>query len=240
MALRRRAGRPQLKRDPLGSAEIMAQLRTALFLVTAILSQGCRPSPSTDIGPTQVARAFFDALARSQWDSAAALADSEWLVSYHSREVQLLETVAIAREGKAGPVLGPAGAEIPADTFTARFLRAFGSRPVHGLRGVETFVDLLRLSPQQFLARCFEGIDAFERRGTPPEPNRQVLGQVLENPNRGYVVFRHAAASTDDTDLEAWVLPLVRRRDRWRYVLPQVFDGPGCAVIADVGTQRQH
>src|SRR2546425_1199144 len=79
----------------------MAKLRHNLFLVTAALSQGCQRSTTTDLRPTQVAHAFFDALARSQWDSAAALADSEWLVSYHSRELQLLETVAIARgEGR--------------------------------------------------------------------------------------------------------------------------------------------
>src|SRR3989441_12867729 len=126
----------------------MAKLRHNLFLVTAALSQGCQRSTTTDLRPTQVAHAFFDALARSQWDSAAALADSEWLVSYHSREVRLLETVAIARQGGAGRTLGPQGTEIPADTFTARFLRAFGSRRIDGIRGVATFADLLTLSPR--------------------------------------------------------------------------------------------
>ena len=217
----------------------MAKLRHNLFLVTAALSQGCQRSTTTDLRPTQVAHAFFDALARSQWDSAAALADSEWLVSYHSRELQLLETVAIARGGRAAAILGPHGAEIPADSFTARFLRAFGSRPIHGLRGVDTFGDLLSLSPRAFLARCFEGIAELEGRAAPAErATRQVLGQVLENGDRGYVVFRHAGPSADETDAEVWVLPLLRRRDRWRYALPQLFDGPGCAVIADVDGQR--
>src|SRR5947207_6736198 len=217
----------------------MSPLRHALLFATVSLSQSCHGPATTNAGPTQVARAFFDALNRAQWDSAVTLADCEWLFLYRDREVQLLETVAIARAEKTGAVFGAPRAEITADTFTARFLRAFGSRPLHGLRGVDTYSDLVRLSPHELLARCFEGIAEFERHnGAVNRATRQVIGQVLEKPDRAFVVFRRAEPGTDNADGEVSVLPLVKRRDRWGYALLPFFDNPDCGLIVGAGTQQ--
>jgi len=214
----------------------MPRLRTLLLLAAAALSNGCRAFTTTDLGPTQVAQALFDALANSRWDSATVLADSEWLVSYHGQQVQVLESVAMAR---AGIHLAPQGVTIPGDTFTARFIRNFGSRPLKGLPGVATFADLLALSPRQFLAHCFEGIAELEgRRTSAARTSRQVLGQTREDSDWAYVVYRRVGPTPDDTDPEPWVLPLVKRHDRWRYVLPRHFDSPPCALLGALDAPR--
>jgi len=201
--------------------------RRCLVLPAATLALGCHRAATSDLAPSQTARAFFDALAHSQWDSAAALADSEWLVSYHARQVVFIQSIALGRK-----TLGPEGVTMPGDTFTARFLRAFGSRSVPGFPGVGTFADLLRISPRKFLTSCFEGMTAGPGRVAPGERwTVHVVGQVLENSDRAYVVYRHTGRTAND---QPWTLPLIRTGRRWGYTLPNFFAIPDCALVANV------
>src|SRR3989442_1532880 len=78
--------------------------RRCLVLPAATLALGCQRPATSDLAPSETARAFFDALAHSQWDSAAALVDSEWLVSYHARQVVFIQSIALGRK-----TLGPEG-----------------------------------------------------------------------------------------------------------------------------------
>jgi hypothetical protein len=207
----------------------MALCRRYLVILAITLSQGCSRSAPDDLAPTATARAFFDALARSRWDSAAALADSEWLAEYRTREVAFIQSIALGRK-----MLAPDGVTIPGDTFDARFLRAFGSRRVPGLPGMGTFADLLQASPRKFLASCLAGAPSL----TPSARwTRHVVGEVLETPDRAYVVYRHVGPGADH---EPWTLPLVRRDWRWGYVLPRFADLPDCALVANVAGHGTH
>src|SRR5882724_6971937 len=129
----------------------------AILALAAATIVGCEHAPAGDPRPTQVARAFFDALKRSDWDSAASLADSEWLVTYRARQIRIIEAVVIATKGLGGLAVGRESGSVPADTFSARLLRQYGSKPVHGFPGVATLADLERLSPRAFLSQCFAG-----------------------------------------------------------------------------------
>ena len=207
-ALRRRAGRPQLKRDPLGGTH---HPRT-----TAMVQQT----------PRATVQELYDAVHAQDWIRAVALADSESLTVWYHEERAALATLLLRPGERDHPFEASDTGEV------TDILNLYGHVPIR--RGnIGTLGALTSLGAADLLKRHFEvmeqlfGPDAVAER---PVPFR-IVEEVPENTDKAYVRYEGYIGIGGGMPER---LEVRRRGDKWFYVLTPELTMPDLALV--IGT----
>jgi len=178
----------------------------------------------TQFDSSQTAGAFFAALQRTEWDTAAKLVDHDWLASF--REDQLPMLVPFAEMSASGKPVGNSSLRsVPADSQTVRrLLTQFGNVVVRGVPGVGTLGQLAQLPPSRFFASFLQAQSQVLASATPPggkRPSWRVIGVVRESDSLAHVVYRYEGPSLVKSKHQGGVSMFqVQRRGRDWYCVP--------------------
>jgi len=215
-------------------------MRSTAVLLTfhiAGLASGCRAqstgssnAPARDT-PSATVMAFFSAIHRHEWDSAAALADPSWAQSFQQSD--MLELAMAATSMSKTPEGGGSLTQIPTDTIVIkRIIAQHGNSKLQGIPGVHTLNDLATLSPIDYLARDVELMHgAWAMDTTDPSLGFHLIGELTASDSTGYVLLQcRERCRFTLSDWEPIVIALHRVEGSWRYRLPRTFTFPSLAT----------
>jgi hypothetical protein len=171
----------------------------------------------SDLAPTQVARTFFDALIRADWQGAVTLADPAGLATWRRGELAFLAAEADSLADWPARPAGGSLASVPTDeAVVAERLRARAAIVVPGLTPRTTLAELVALPASKLLAMYLQ-LTASLRMASASGPGPQIVGETIENETSGFVVYRWRGAGWPKEPQEASILRLHRGDEGWRY-----------------------
>jgi len=172
--------------------------------------------------PTETVRGAFQALASREWSALAGFVDSQALESLRQDGLGML--ILTTEQRLAGEKAE--GGYNPNEVVIADHLARVGSQQVKGFRNHPTIATLASLSPREFF---IEWADAAYNAETSDDPVREVvalyrriIGEVGENAETTYVVYRRESRHIDMSELKinlpgrVMIIPVVKSRDGWR------------------------
>lgn len=181
--------------------------------------------------PSEVTTLFFGALTRGDFAAAAVLLEPTELVTL--RETELARLVGWARQHDAmkqvrdtpGPSMHGFSVE---ETVDAAALEKFRDYELNRHAGVRTLGDLTAQTPTEFAATYLRVTSGALGGGQLVPPiTRRVVGEIIEDETRAYVVYRTTGSIFDDGPSEhARVLAFRRVAAEWRVELSSLAESP--------------
>ncbi len=198
------------------------ELKWTTRVATALPPLPETPSAHAQPGPAETVRSAFSAFEHHNWETLAALVDSERLVSFQREQLAYLVAwinSQAARTQSAHDSIGWIMLSY-ADSLSAEALAQFGGLKVAAFPGTPTIADLAQLSPAKFFSRWCDA--AYEARpeggpaGAKTQMRRYTIGEVRETDRLAHVLYR------SDQYTGVWPvdrMPLRRSASGWGLLL---------------------
>jgi hypothetical protein len=173
----------------------------------------------TDLTPSEITRAFFEAIIRDDWEGAVGLADPSGLAEWRARELAFLAAEAEFLAHWPEPSAGGSLVSVPTDeAVVAERLGMYTDTVLPGLTTRTTLGELVAL-PAAKLFELYLQLTRGLRGGSASGSRPHITGETIENETTAFVLYRWHGAGWPKEPQVSSILRLRRGEDGWRCVV---------------------